>query len=461
MKKINYITIATLVVMLLFSVTSCKKKWLDPSVNEDPNSVTDVPGFVLLPSIEAQMGYILGGMDVVGTTSMWDQYAMGAARQAAAINGYIYLSSDVDNVWGSFYTQGGMMSTKILMDKSLNPETFSPVYGGISKILMAIWLGNATDLWGDVPYSEAFMGEANLTPKYDSQQQVYDTIQSLLSSAINLLKQTPTAFDQQLSTSDYFFGGDTDAWIKVAWSLKARYTLHLSNKNSTWTTDIIGIVKNQNVMAGNSDDLAFKFGTGPSVQNPMYQYEDQRGDMRNNVAFFNSLADDNDDPRSVIYQATPDGADYFAGIYYGEKDSPVELMTYSELMFIAAEAYHQAGDYEMAKTYIINGITSSIEKYKNIDEHYDSVSDAWLSAKIATYDGTENSPSLKEILTQKYVADYLKPESFVDYRRTGIPKLTPVNTRGIPNRYPYATSEVLYNKNTPSTTLYTKMWWQK
>jgi len=362
MKKINIITIATFV-LLMVSVTSCQKKWLDPEMNKDPNAVTDVPGFVLLPSIESQMSYILGGMDVVGTTSMWDQYAFGAARQSAAINGYIYLSSDVDNVWGSFYTQGGMMSTKVLMDKSLDPKTYAPIYGGISKILMAIWLGNATDLWGAIPYSDAFKGAANLTPKYDSQQQVYDTIQSLLSSAINLLKQTPTAFDAKLSTSDYFYGGSTDAWTKVAWALKARYTLHLSNKNSTWAAAIINIIENQNIMTGNSDDLAFKFGTGPSTQNPMYQYEDQRGDMRNDVGFFNTLASDNNDPRSLIYKATPEGGDYFAGIYYGEKDSPVELMTYSELMFIAAEAYHQAGNYAEAKAYIIKGITSSIKCY--------------------------------------------------------------------------------------------------
>ncbi len=459
MKKINIIIIATFVLVML-SVTSCQKKWLDPAMNKDPNAVTDVPGFVLLPSIEAQMGFILGGMDIVGTTSMWDQYAMGAARQSAAINGYIYLSSDVDNVWGSFYA-GGMMDTKVLMDKSLNPKTYAPIYGGISKVLMAVWLGNATDLWGAVPYSEAFQGNTNLTPKYDSQKQVYDTIQSLLSSAINLLQQTPTGSDQKLSTSDYIFGGNTDAWIKTAWALKARYTLHLSNKNSTWAAAVISIIENQNIMTGNSDDMIFKFGTGPSTQNPMYQYEDQRGDMRNNVGFFNSLTNDSNDPRSLIYKATPAGGDYFAGIYYGEKDSPVELMTYTELMFIAAEAYHQTGDDAIAKAYIIKGITSSINKYMGLDAGYDAAANAWLAAKIASYTGTAaNSPSLQEIIQQKYVADYLQPESFVDYRRTGFPALTPVNTRGIPDRYPYATAEVLYNKNTPKTTIYTKMWWQ-
>jgi len=458
MKKINIITIATFV-LVMFSVTSCQKKWLDPSMNQDPNAITDVTGFVLLPSIEARMGYILGGMDVVGTTAMWVQYARGSARQSAAINGYIYTSSDVNNLWGSFYS-GGMMDTKILMDKSLNQKTYAPIYGGISKVLMAVWLGNATDLWGAIPYSEAFQGNANLTPNYDSQQQVYDTIQSLLSSAINLLKQNPTAFDINLSTNDYIFRGNTDKWIKTAWALKARYTLHLSKKNTTWANTIINIIENQNVMTSNSDDMAFKFGTGPSVQNPMYQYEDQRGDMKNNLNFFNALAADNNDPRSLIYKATPSGGDYLAGIYYGEKDSPVELMTYSELMFIAAEAYHQAGDYANAKAFIIKGITSSIKKYKGLSDGYDATASAWLTAKVATYTGTVDSPSLQEIITQKYVADYFKPESYVDYRRTGFPVLTPVNTRGIPDRYPYATDEVLYNKNTPKTTIYTKLWWQ-
>jgi hypothetical protein len=459
MKKINIIAISTLV-LLMFSVTSCQKKWLDPSFNKDPNAVTDVPGYVLLPSIEAQMAYIFGGMDVTGTTAMWVQYATGQARQASAINGYIYKDSDVENLWGSFYTQGGMMSTKVLMDKSTNPETFSPVYGGISKVLMALWLGNATDLWGDIPYSDAFKGNANLQPKYDSQQQVYDSIQSLLSSAIKLLQIPATGFDVNLGTSDYIYGGNTDAWIKAAWALKARYALHLSKKNANWYTDVINILENQNVMTSNADNMAFYFGTGPTEQNPMYQYEDQRGDMVNNNGFFSMLANDNNDPRSLIYQALPDGASYLAGLYYGQKDSPVEFMTYSELMFIGAEAYYQAGQYDKAKDYLVNGITASINKYKGLDANYDAVADAWLAAKVATYQGTASSPSLEEILTQKYVAEYFHPEAWVDYRRTGIPNLTPVNGRGIPDRFPYPTSEVLYNSNTPKTTLYTPMWWQ-
>ncbi len=460
MKKINIISIATLV-LLMFTVTSCQKKWLDPSINKDPDAVTNVPGFVLLPSIEVNMGYILGGMDVVGTTAMWMQYATGTARQASAINGYNYRSNDVGNLWASMYTSDGMMNTKILMDKSLNPKTYSPIYGGIAKVCMAIWLGNATDLFGDIPYTDAFKGNAELQPKYDSQQQVYDTIQSLLTSAIHLLQQSPTGFDVNLSKSDYIYGGNTNEWIKAAWALKARYALHLSNKNSTWATTITNIIENQNIMTSNADNMEIKFGTGPSTQNPMYQYEDQRGDMVNNNGFFNKLASDNNDPRALIYKALPAGGAYLAGLFYGQKTSPVVFISYPELMFIASEAYYHEGNYTKAAEYIKKAVTGSIDMYKGLNATYDATADAWLTAKLATYTGTADSPSLTEILTQKYYADYFQPESWVDYRRTGIPNLTPVNTKGIPDRYPYPTAEVLYNKNTPKTTLYTPMWWQK
>jgi hypothetical protein len=459
MKKISIISIATLF-LVLFSFTSCQKKWLDPSINKDPDAVTDVPGYVLLPSIEVNMGYLFGGMDMAGTTAMWMQYATGAARQANAINGYNFRSNDVNNLWGSIYTTGGMMNTKILIDKSLNKETYSPIYGGIAKVLMALWLGNTTDLFGDIPYSEAFEGDKNLMPKFDSQKAIYDTIQSLLTSAIHLLKQPATGFDIKLSSSDYIFGGNTDAWIKAAWSLKARYALHTSKKDANWAKKVTDIIENENIMTSDADNMAMKFGVGPSTQNPMYQYEDQRGDMVNNTGFFTRLQNDNNDPRSLIYQALPDGSAYLAGLYYGQKNSPVVIMSYPELMFIAAEAYHAEGKYDKAKEYLVKAITGSIDMFKGLDDTYDATADAWLAQKIAGYTGTKDSPSLTEILTQKYVAMYFQPEAWVDYRRTGIPDLTPVNSRGIPDRYPYPTSEVLYNSNTPQTTLYTPMWWQ-
>ena len=167
------------------------------------------------------------------------------------------------------------------------------------------------------------------------------------------------------------------------------------------------------------------------------------------------------DPRSMIYKA-PSGTSDYAGLYYGQPASPTVFMTYAEEMFIAAEAYHAAGNYTKAKDYLVKGITASIDMFKGLDATYDADADAWLAAKVATYTGTATSPSLQDILDQKYVALYMQTEAYNDFRRTGYPTLTPYNSLGIPNRFPYSQDELNYNKNTPSSaTIYNKVFWAK
>jgi len=79
---------------------------------------------------------------------------------------------------------------------------------------------------------------------------------------------------------------------------------------------------------------------------------------------------------------------------------------------------------------------------------------------------------LKTVMTQKYVALFLNPESWVDYRRTGYPEITPAvggstalnPNGGIPRRFAYPNSEVLQNKSVPTTTANLqepRLWWDK
>jgi hypothetical protein len=56
-------------------------------------------------------------------------------------------------------------------------------------------------------------------------------------------------------------------------------------------------------------------------------------------------------------------------------------------------------------------------------------------------------------------------ESFVDWRRTGFPTLTPnpdAATQEIPRRFPYASDPITYNPNTPdlgNEPLWQRVWW--
>lgn len=442
MVKKYILSIATAMILTM-SFTSCDK-WIDPELNNDPDAVIAVPNSLLLPAIELDMAYVLGGQDAVGITSMWVQYAKGIGRQAAVIGRYNITESDINNLWNSFYN-GGMMDARILIDVAID----APEYRGIANILMAIYLGNATDLWGDIPYTEAFLGLDNLNPAYDSQESIYATLQALLTAGIaDLTTATNTA------EGDYFYGGDKASWIKAAYSLKARYALHLSNRNSGYATEVLGYIAN--AMESNADDLKFDFGINTSEWGPIYQFSNERGDVANEDYFFDLLAADSD-PRELIYEFFDDGI-FYGGLYYGDKESPVELMTYVELMFIASEASLANGDEAAARTYLKAGITANINKYMGYVDEYDAAAAAWLTAKEAELDAM-TTLDLETIMMQKYVAQYLKPESYNDYRRTGYPALTPLLSAGVPTRFPYPSNERLYNSSTPSLTKYNSVWW--
>jgi len=67
----------------------------------------------------------------------------------------------------------------------------SSAHLGMAKIMMAQNLSLTTNLWGDVPYSEAFKGN-NLTPKFDSARQLHNQCITLLDEGIAELRKTPT-----------------------------------------------------------------------------------------------------------------------------------------------------------------------------------------------------------------------------------------------------------------------------
>jgi len=91
---------------------------------------------------------------------------------------------------------------------------------------MAYLLGITTDHWGDIPYSDAFKGyESDFTPEYDTQEEIYTTIFTLLSEAVTDLNATESLFSPD--TEDLIYGGDLDKWIKASYALKARFSLHM------------------------------------------------------------------------------------------------------------------------------------------------------------------------------------------------------------------------------------------
>ena len=60
--------------------------------------------------------------------------------------------------------------------------------------------------------------------------------------------------------------------------------------------------------------------------------------------------------------------------------------------------------------------------------------------------------TLENIIIQKYIGLFTHPEVFSDWRRTGIPELTPVSGSAIPVKFPIGFNELQFNSNAPDET---------
>ncbi|MGC9341708.1 MAG: SusD/RagB family nutrient-binding outer membrane lipoprotein [Bacteroidales bacterium] len=423
---------------LLLMTTSCEE-WIDPEINIDPDAVSEVPLSLLLSSIQGDIGYYIGDFDFAGTSGMWMNQVSGAARQAQIIGNYTFNESDVNNGWTSFYDE--MMMDIYLLDQQAGDE--NPHFKGVGQVLMALSLGVATDLWNDIPYSEAFKGdEGVLQPAFDSQESIYQTIDLLLGEAVTNLGTDPldNAFPLE---GDMIYGGDTDLWAKAANALRARYQIHLSKRGLTNWDNVLTYCSNG--FESNADELVFLFGSTESFSNPLYQFDTQRGDCEISNSWTQRLADD---PR---LEPTTTGSTF--GML-GVINAPVPLMTYAEQKFIEAEAHLRKGsaDQAAADAAYQAGVLASLEFYGVAGVDTD-----WETANITNMTGV----TLQDISEAKYIHLFMQVEAFAEWRRTGYPDLSPTTGSQIPRRFPYATSERERNADNVPTgyTIFSRVWW--
>ena len=125
-------------------------------VNQNPNNPTTVPPGTVLTT--TQYGVAFANSNALGQiTSLLMQYNAGSANQAANNYDIFLIDNQIDNQW-SFEIYGGsgtLNNLQILIDQN---STTNPAYSGVAKLLKAYIISVATDLWGDVPYSEAGQG---------------------------------------------------------------------------------------------------------------------------------------------------------------------------------------------------------------------------------------------------------------------------------------------------------------
>lgn len=460
MKLKNY-QLVICIFSLMFFTTACKKSFFT-SVNNNPNVVSKVPPGQLLSTVEAALAYTQGG-DISRYSSLFMQQVYGNASQSQAYYIYNVNPGVFDNLWPDLYTS--VMENDYTLMQISDAGNYNQ-YSGISRILMGYSLELAVDLWGKVPYSQAFHGNLenqNLHPVYDDDKALYDTITNLINVGISKLSD-PNAGTLVPGGEDVIYGGDAGKWIMFGHAIKARMALHQSKGNPAMAT--LALAEIALSFKSNADNAQYIFGTAETAANPWYQFNrDRPGDETfSNSTLAKNMHSMNDPRYNIFFDPTNETkgkkGNHYGGLndYYGSVNSPVEFITYDELQFASAEATLRAtGNFGAAQAYYQSGIKANMQKLG-----VPAGDIAQYIAANGTLPTSSVDAAISKAASQEFIALFLNPEAWTLWRRTGSPSLTPTAGSAIPRRLLWPQSEYSYNAaNAPTTNTLTspKIFW--
>ena len=265
MRKINNL-IKMLVLCGGLFFASCETTELD--LTQNPNALAPEqadPDFYL-NSIQLSYAYLI---ESFGNTA-------GAVTRIDYMNGIDYANAyqpgSFNGRWSSAYQtiMQDIREMNILAD-----EAGLTHHKGIGQFIEAHILMTLVDFFGDIPYTEAFQGAANLNPMSDSGESVYAVALGLLDSAIANFNSDAIGDPTWVGgTIDPFYNGDWSKWTKAANTLKMNAYMNTRNVDGSALANFNAIVASGNYISTNADDFQFRWGTEaiqPDSRHPRYR----------------------------------------------------------------------------------------------------------------------------------------------------------------------------------------------
>ncbi len=351
----------------------------------------------------------------------------------------------------------------------------------IARILKAYYYQIVTDYWGDVPYTQALKGNSDIA--YDKQSAIYPALIAELKAAV-------AQFDAGTTVKgDIIYSGSTAKWTKFANSLRMMMALRLSKIDpTTGKAEFALALGTNNFIDAAADNFTVNY-PGGAFLNPWYNNYLTRKDQGVS-SFVTGMQAANSDPRAAAFGSSTVGIPYgltrdlassfvsanpsWAYVLPSAKraaNSPVIVLSSSQLKFARAEAAKLGWTSETAATLYANGVKENMTDWGVFTQ---AAYDAYMLT--VALNGTDD---LKLINTQAYLAFY--PNGFqgwCNWRRSGFPVLTPTAyaanvSKQIPRRYMYGTRE--YSTNSKNVTAAAanysgsdgvnssdaKVWWDK
>jgi len=501
MKKIfNLYKVLIVVFILSAGLYGCSEDIMD-DINKDINHTQDVPAkFILADVITSTAFYNVGG-DLSTYTSAYIEHEVGTHNQlynAEHRNGEPYVSSTFNNVWFNLYSS--LKNARMVVDKTSagGPQEGNNITKGMGEVMIALNSAILTDMYGDVPWSEAAAPTKvpeNLNPKIDKQEDIYKSIISTLDQAITDLQGTDAHASGPAGGHDLLFGGNKTKWIKFANGLKARYTMRLLKRSTNVTGDLQKVIEFvDNSFTSANEEAAFNVYDASNF-NPLFDFQWSRDGLAASESMSEKLIARND-PRLRRVFVDPDwtqmtGEDdenffmapngenqerqyfYNTSIFVFSQVASTQFLSYHELLFLKAEALarlNRTTDAQIAlKEAVVAGIANTeksiaaafnaptVNGYGGISE----TTEAITAEEAGEYFDTEVLPlftanPLKETMVQKYIAFFgasgESQEAYNDYRRMKalgenfIELKNPNNAKNLfPLRTPYGADDVTTN----------------
>ena len=213
----------------LVTFASCED-WLDVNTNPNTPISTDAEFQKRLPWMQFYMSHIYH--IVASNTSFYCGHFYGtSSRQYGAATWNLGASTRNGNAQQWFFTQVGV-NCNDLYNQAMEAGAYH--YAGAAKFFRAYGFMMMTDLFGEIPYTEAFTDSSS--PKYDTGKTVFMGCIEDIDEAIELFSKNQEAVNNvvppALIEGDSWNGGDATKWLKMCYLLKARWLNHLVKKGA-------------------------------------------------------------------------------------------------------------------------------------------------------------------------------------------------------------------------------------
>jgi starch-binding outer membrane protein, SusD/RagB family len=417
-------------------ITACSDFLTGPKLSDNPNRPVTASNANLLVASQTNLSGIIEG-HLGRTVCVWMQQCAGTRLQYNSLGIYIVGDDDYFTAWSQIYGGGGLLDLRLLQSQAY--AAGDSAYAGVAKVLEAWFMGIATDVWGDIPYSQA-ADTSIADPVLDPQDQVFTALQTRLDEGIASMNATVPGSGP--GGEDLVYEGDLAKWTALAHTLKARYYLHTAEQVGP-PAYVSALAEATLGIADPTGDYLAYHSAATTESNLYYQFTVSWADYLSAGKALLDLLQSTDDPRlSEYFDPNADGD--FVGADPGDdvgiSPSPLSstrldpsfsqpLATWAENQLILAEAAFQTGDEGTAR--------ASLDAVR---------ADAGLSGV-----GAVSGPALLEaIMTEKYIRTFQSPEAWSDYRRTCLPALVPASGSSfIPARLTYPLSERNANSSIP------------